>query len=371
MTTKQPQNDMSFLGHLFTVAASDLERKQKQKQHSPKRPALLAPRPQATSPAPSSPASANATPVSPSSSIKSAVSAPTTKTMSSAADFLEQQYQHEQQRRLHEYGHDHQDHEHITSTATPPQRRQAAAQPLSHIPIEIVDNDQCIRIRLDLAAKTSDISIQVQRERILVIKGVRMVPCPEEDSASSSVSDDDDSRSNPQEHTTTTVALARHEFVRRYCVDTNTVDIQKLQANLSGPNGSILTIWAPKKSVLRAIDTTIQHVPILRRKSMETPTTTEEQEDCQMGFVAPTTARMSRHNHHEDQDPKMVSRTNSAASSSFTTKRSHSSSSYGSSSVSSSSHSGDDCAHSIDNTTPNKRRKLNQHHSTASESYTN
>jgi len=87
---------------------------------------------------------------------------------------------------------------------------------------ELSENDQFIRLTVDLPGVfAKDLEVDVNHG-VLMIKGVRKT-----------MSIDG------------TVCIKKHKFTRRYAIDTDVVDISRIQANLTQ---GILTVKAPKKS---------------------------------------------------------------------------------------------------------------------------
>ena len=129
-----------------------------------------------------------------------------------------------------------------STPVTPPTRPSVApfshSSSLAHIPVDISENDKYIRLRLKVVGvKASDIQVSMQGG-ILVIRGVRTLRC---------VSDDAEGCDQQQSGGASSSGILKsHRFCRRYCVDTDVVDITKIRGTLSA--SGILTIAGPKKN---------------------------------------------------------------------------------------------------------------------------
>jgi HSP20 family molecular chaperone IbpA len=127
--------------------------------------------------------------------------------------------------------------------------RTSGSTAVSHLPVEATENDECIRLCLNVSGvKPSDIKVDVQRG-VLLIRGVRKVRVPDEDGG-----------------TNNEFVLKQHKFCRRFAIDTDVVDVNKIRANLTNKKShdnnsttiiSTLTITGPKKSAPSSIQVQI------------------------------------------------------------------------------------------------------------------
>lgn len=117
----------------------------------------------------------------------------------------------------------------------------SSSSSLAHIPFDIMENDNYIRLRLHIVGvKASDIRVSIQRG-ILAVRGTRTLPCVSHDSDTILYQD----QTEPKPGGSSGV-LKSHRFCRRFSVDTDVVDVFKFRSRLS--SSGLLTIVANKKN---------------------------------------------------------------------------------------------------------------------------
>lgn len=111
------------------------------------------------------------------------------------------------------------------------QREQKTSSRYQQTPADLEENDQCIRLTVDLpGVLIKDLHVAVQHG-VLSIKGVRKTWAM------------DGLHCNK-----------KHKFSRRYAIDTDVVDVSQIEANLVH---GVLTIKAPKKSQPQHVKITV------------------------------------------------------------------------------------------------------------------